>query len=188
MLWLVITSMLIIVLLVGTWTLTRSRHEQQQDGQRSGLTACGVWIVYLVYTGATIVAAIWIEYGSWPMPLSAGWMVGGALLLFGVGLCAWGMASFRSFSRISGTATDQLVTGGAYQYSRNPQNTGWGIALVGIAIAGHSGAALMLAAGFWLAFAMYLRHEERFLRHAFGKQYEDFCRTTARFLGPPRRS
>ncbi len=184
--WLILTLLLIVIITVGAWTLARGRNEQQHDGRRSPLTACGVWAVYLLHTALTIAAAIWIDDWSWPTPRIAGWIVGTALIVFGIALCAWGMASFRSFSRISGTETDQLVTGGAYRYSRNPQNTGWGVMLIGIAIAGHSGAALLLTAGFWLVFIYYLRHEERFLRRAFGDQYLHYCRCASRFFGWPR--
>jgi protein-S-isoprenylcysteine O-methyltransferase Ste14 len=184
--WLILTLALIVIVAIGAWTLTRGRNEQQHDGHRSLLTACGVWAVYLLHTAATIAAAVWVDDGSWPTPPVAAWIVGGVLIAFGVGLCAWGMASFRSFSRISGTETDQLVTGGAYRFSRNPQNTGWGIMLVGIAIAGHSTAALLLAAGFWLVFIYYLRHEERFLRRAFADSYIQYCQRAPRFFGRPR--
>lgn len=63
-----------------------------------------------------------------------------------------GIVEFRSLQRVSGRRMDQLITTGIFRWSRNPQNVGWALALFGLAIAGRSGAALLLAALFWIMF------------------------------------
>lgn len=55
-----------------------------------------------------------------------------------------GMLEFRSLRKMSGLETSKLITTGIYRYSRNPQYTGWFLALLGISIMGRSGLALLL--------------------------------------------
>jgi protein-S-isoprenylcysteine O-methyltransferase Ste14 len=108
-------------------------------------------------------------------------ILGGGTLLF-VG----GVVSFRSFRRMSGLDTSTLVTTGAYCLSRNPQNVGWAFFLAGIAVAGRSALALLMAAVFWAAFRVYVSAEEEFLERTFGEAYRNYCASTHRYLGPQR--
>jgi protein-S-isoprenylcysteine O-methyltransferase Ste14 len=80
---------------------------------------------------------------------------------------------------------DELITGGAFQVSRNPQNVGIGAAMAGAAVLGDSWLALLTAAGFWLLFYAYVRFEEEHLGRVFGERYESYRRRTPRFLGRP---
>jgi protein-S-isoprenylcysteine O-methyltransferase Ste14 len=80
------------------------------------------------------------------------------IVLLGVGgsLFVARIISFRSYRRISGVDTSILVTTGAYRWSRNPQNVGWALFLVGIALIGRSALALLMAAVFWGTFHAYV--------------------------------
>lgn len=86
---------------------------------------------------------------------------------------------------MSGLETNVLITVGVDRYSRNPQNAGWGLALLGVALLGNSGLALLLAAMFWLMFRIYIPLEEKYLEQVFGAAYREYCAKTPRFLGWP---
>lgn len=180
--WWIIAITAIATLGQGLWTLRRGDRERKAIGRRSTLTAAGVWVFYLLYT---VEAALLAMFGVSPMGVShsVAWTAGGAVFVLGVALCAWGMANMRFFDCISGTESRRLITAGAYRFSRNPQNTGWGLALAGLALAGASWASMIMAVLFWVFFVWYARREERHLRRVFGESYEQYCQTTARFLG-----
>jgi protein-S-isoprenylcysteine O-methyltransferase Ste14 len=61
---------------------------------------------------------------------------------------------------------------------RQPQNTGWGIMLLAVAIAGRSLISLALVAVFCVFVAFLERVEDRALRTSFGLDYELWRETT----------
>lgn len=183
--WIIFGVVLASLAAIGLITLKRSECERHEGAGRSSLTVAFVWLVYVAYTAGVALMAWW-DLGSLPIAQAIAWSVGGALLAAGVALCAWGMATMRSFDRISGATNDRLLTAGAYRYSRNPQNAGWAIALFGIAVIGGSLLALLMAGVFCAVFVWYTKREERFLIEVFGETYADYCRTTGRFFGRKR--
>lgn len=77
----------------------------------------------------------------------------------------------------------RLVTGGPYAVIRHPSYGGLCLILLGIALAGGSGASLivtvlLLAAGFWLRIGA----EEKAMRAAFGGEYDAYTAHTWRLL------
>lgn len=99
---------------------------------------------------------------------------------------ASGVHAFRSFGQVSGTSNEGLVTQGVYRYSRNPQNVGAWLVLVGVAIGATSGLALLLAGAFLAGTRLYLVIEERHMRRTYGDEWERYARHTPRFLGRAR--
>jgi len=79
-------------------------------------------------------------------------------------------------------ADESLVTDGLYRYSRNPQYVASMIGYLGIAIAAGSSAVWGLAALALLNYALMPLAEEPWLRKAFGEAYDEYMRTTPRFL------
>lgn len=175
-----------LIVVLGAGCILRVRAELLREARLSGVTFVSVWLLYTAHFAITLAAA---ATSRWPLPLSpVGARVAGVLLV-GVGalLFVGGIVSFRSFRRMSGLDTSRLVTNGAYRWSRNPQNVGWALFLVGIAFAGRSGLALLMAGVFWVTFRAYVSAEEAFLSRTFGEAYRDYCASTHRYLGPPRR-
>lgn len=77
----------------------------------------------------------------------------------------------------------RLVTNGPYAVIRHPSYGGLCLVMLGIALAGGSGAALIvtaliLAGGFWLRIGV----EERTMRAAFGAEYDAYAARTRRLL------
>jgi len=176
-----------LALVFGAWCIFRVRAEYLRDARLSRLTVVAVWLLYIAHFAITLAAAV---TSRWPVPLNlAGARVIGIILLGGGALLfVGGVVSFRSFRRMSGLDTSTLVTTGAYRWSRNPQNVGWAFFLAGIAVTGRSALALLMAAVFWAVFRVYVSAEEEFLERTFGEAYRNYCASTHRYLGPPRKS
>jgi len=144
-----------------------------------------VWIAYLFHAIVVLWAA---GLNAWALGLS-NWLVipaGVILILVGIAIITTAILNFRSFQRMSGLQTDKLITGGIYAWSRNPQNLGWELALLGIAILGRSGLALLLFALFGLAVHFYIVVlEEPYLENIYGETYREYRAKTARYFSIP---
>lgn len=164
--------------------IARVRREYEGRGVLSDATVAAVWVLYSAIVVVTVLAAI---FAVWEIGLPGviAVPVGVVLAVFGLALQVAGLASMASFHRMSGMQPDRLITSGAFRFSRNPQNVGFGITLAGVAILGDSGLALLATAGFWGIFYAYVGFEEQHLARVFGAEYERYRRLTPRFLGLP---
>jgi protein-S-isoprenylcysteine O-methyltransferase Ste14 len=82
----------------------------------------------------------------------------------------------------------ELVRGGPYRFTRNPQYVGDMALLAGFGLACNSLATWALCALGIACFAMAPFVEEPWLRREYGEPYERYRRRVPRFLGLPRRS
>ena len=148
----------------------------------SPLTVVLVWGVYSLQFVLVMIPALgsWVPFSA-PAAMSA---LGGLLVIAGLSLCTWGIASFHSFRRMNGMDTSKLITTGAYRYSRNPQNVGPGLLFLGIAVMGKSLIALLAAMLFWAIFRRYVPAEERFLESIYGDSYRTYRAHSHRYFGP----
>ena len=169
---------------IAACLLRRISREYRTLNRLSLATSTSVWLLYLAYVFFTSWSA-WISVWALPISLTFAVAAGSILLLAGVVFCAAGIAAFGSVRRMSGIQTDKLVTSDVYRWSRNPQNVGLGIALIGAAVLGRSGFSLLLAGFFWIILGIYLPMEEAHLRRLFGASYIDYCQHTPRYLGLP---
>lgn len=176
-----------LVLAFGAWCIFRVRAEYLEEARLSRLSVVAVWVLYTAHFAITLAAA---ATSRWPLPLNLASARVAGLLLLGAGalLFVGGVVSFRSFRRMSGLDNSRLVTTGAYRWSRNPQNVGGALFLAGVALAGRSGLALLMAAVFWVTFRVYVSAEEEFLERTFGEAYRDYCASTHRYLGRRRKA
>jgi protein-S-isoprenylcysteine O-methyltransferase Ste14 len=171
------------------WGRKRVLKEHRQADGLSVSTVIAIWLVYGGHLALTVVAAIW---RLWPLPVNDGighgiaLTIGYSLCGIGVLLFVLGMAAFGSFQRMNGRTHNRLVTGGIYRWSRNPQNVGWALFLLGVSIAGESGFALLLTAVFWTRFVSYIPEEERQLKGYFGEEYSKYLEQSHRYFGQPR--
>lgn len=79
-----------------------------------------------------------------------------------------------------------MVSGGLYDFSRNPTFAGQSLLLAGAATAVPSVAALLAVCLFIWSASTQIKSEERALLQAFGERYADYCRRVPRWLGTPR--
>ncbi len=76
-----------------------------------------------------------------------------------------------------------LVTSGIYRITRNPMYLGMLLLLTGVAVTLNGATALLLLPVFVVYMNRYqIAPEERFLLHKFGQPYQDFMRSTRRWL------
>lgn len=146
-------------------------------------------------------AGTWQSYVFWPLFRSlnvlcfAAAMVDRTPLL---GLPGWGRAialgllatsiavfvySFRVLGRDNSyCATDGLVTGGIYRWSRNPQNAMLIVVYGCLALAADSVSAFVLCAAMMAVYALMVLAEEPWLAAAYGDAYRRYCARVPRFF------
>lgn len=79
-------------------------------------------------------------------------------------------------------ASQGLVTGGIYQWSRNPQNAMLIVVYVSLALAADSAAGYVLCAAMVLVYALMVYVEEPWLEGIYGEPYRDYCDTVPRYF------
>ena len=160
-------------------------RDRQTNGALGPAAARMIWFVYLIYTALAACVA-WARI--WPLPLDGDLALasGGVILLAGFSIVMAGMAEFGSVRKMSGRECPGLIRTGIYRFTRNPQNVGWGISLLGIALMGRSGLALLFSAIFFIAFRLYAPIEERYLEGLFGEEWRSYEQSVPRFILPKR--
>lgn len=173
----------VIAFLVAVYAIARVRQEYQTRETLSGFTVILAWIIYISISILVLLSA-W--YSSLAFLNFSWWIaaVGLPLLGVGIGIAAISISQFNSIRRMSGQKTDQLITSGIYQYSRNPQNVGWFLTLLGNAVIGASTSGVIFTIFFFLVIHYYIiKVEEPFLHQLYGKRYTEYQHKTARYWG-----
>lgn len=171
--------------LPGLWALGRAETEIRERGGIGPLTFIAAYAAFTLHGLATALAG---ATGTWPvaLPIAWAWGLGVAAAAAGAAVNVAGRLSFRSFRLMWGLDSDRLVTSGVYQVSRNPQCLGWLLIYMGLAIAGRSGAALLLSGAFLAGLWVWLPFEERALVERFGETYLRYRSGVPRLIGFPR--
>jgi len=114
----------------------------------------------------------------WPGGLEWPFVAGIVLIIAGIGLRAWSIASLGRFFqyRITVQPGHHVVTKGPYRYVRHPSYTGIALVLAGVALACDDVWALLVVAVLGgLGLYVRIRTEERQLTKALGDEYEHFA-------------
>ena len=132
-----------------------------------------VWLTYVMHADTVILAAF-SGVGRVALPATPSLLVGGL-----AGMC--GLAVFLSAASALARDADlvrgesrALVTGGVYAWIRHPQDVGWALLLLAVAIAGRSVAGLVLVVVFVVFARRLWRVEEERLAARFGERYEAY--------------
>jgi protein-S-isoprenylcysteine O-methyltransferase Ste14 len=148
-------------------------------------------IALLPFMNTVIIPSLLLA--MWPATVPSALSLGAGLtMLAGAALIATGAAlvvhSIRLFVQLGrGTLapwdpTCELVSAGAYRYSRNPMKGGLFLVLAGEALLTGSAALAVWAVSFALVNILYIRvHEEPGLRARFGAPYRDYCARVPRW-------
>ena len=179
----VISGTLVMALAGGLIILAVRRDYRETDRLRRG-TVAAVWGLYGLHLALIVTSAL-LEI--WPLATSTAirWILGLPLVAGGLTMALLAVARFRSFDLMSGRSTDRLVSGGIYRWSRNPQNVGWALAMLGVAWIGGSALGLVQTAIFWALFAGYISIEESFLAGKHGDSYRIYAEHVPRYFGRP---
>ncbi|MBO9446499.1 PEMT/PEM2 methyltransferase family protein [Ruegeria sp. R14_0] len=135
--------------------------------------------LFRLFCGATVVFAlseVWVNgWGHWVR-----YVIGVPIMVLSFGITLWG---YR-FLGLDNTycESDGLVTGGMYAYSRNPQYVTSVLATIGLGIASGSWVTLALAAALFFIYFLFVLNEERWLLQGYGRAFQEYMRSTPRFV------
>ncbi len=156
--------------------------------QRGSLRPGTVAAMYGAYGAHAATVLISLHRRSLPLRIhpALSTAAGTTLTAGGATACLAGMATFADPGQVSGTKPGELLTGGIYRYSRNPQYLGYLLILTGMGTARRSGLALALGAATGLVFRWWIPIEERHLQRQFGEPYRQYLARVPRWFGRPR--
>lgn len=157
----------------------RMERDLRHNGALRTSTAGAMWGTYALYSGLVAVALMDGENRTSPVQRWAGISaaaVGGAVTTAGI-------RRFAGPAQLTGTQAGDLLTGGIYRYSRNPQYVGLVTVVAGLAVARRSPLALGLAGGLAAIYRAWVPIEERQLVDQFGVIYRDYCARAPRWIG-----
>lgn len=178
-----------VLVALGTWAVTSAvLLAALNRDYRSGHVTRGTELLLWLWHALNYTVLVFLGIGGiWGMAL-AGFIVAVGWLLFAIGLAviAAGFYEFRSARRLTGARQDEVIDSGVYRFSRHPQYLGIILTLIGGALAGSSGAALVFALALSGVFIVYLPIEERYAVRGLGEAYERYRRRTPLLIGRPR--
>lgn len=118
------------------------------------------------------------------LPEAVSLALGIPLLVLGLGLWGWGMASLAKLGESPDPfkPTGRLLTGGALRVSRNPIYTGGTIGLIGLALLLDTATGTAVAVILALTAHSLVRAEERYLESKFGEEYRDYRSRVRRWI------
>ena len=135
--------------------------------------------LFRVFCGATVVFALTeIGVNGWGHWLC--YAVGLPLMVMAFGITLWGYRILGLDNTYCDTGG--LVTGGMYEYSRNPQYVTSVLATVGLGITTGSWTTVALALVLFALYFLFVLNEERWLLKGYGKAFADYMRSTPRFV------
>lgn len=144
-----------------------------ETGTLSGRSVVASWLLY-VFHADTVATAALIGALAVDVPRTAALIGGAALAVCGFGVFVAATVALARHGDLAGPRTRRLVIVGPYRRSRHPQNLGWAVMLLGIAVAGRSIVALALVALFAAFVDRYARLEEEQLHRDFGDSYNAY--------------
>ena len=136
-----------------------------------------------------IPALIWIVGGfviSLFVPINLGLSLYLGLIFSIIGLIIVGL-TFYSFSQTPGLTTTKI-----HKYSRNPNYIGWIIFIGGLTLIGWSESVWSIIFLLYFLYTIGYLHsnvllEEKFLTSKYGESYQEYLKTTPRYLGKPKK-
>jgi protein-S-isoprenylcysteine O-methyltransferase Ste14 len=167
-----------------TVSLWPTPHEKER-AWRLRLVAHHVAGVLVAFTGVGALALAFLDRASLDLPAGFRWFVGPAILGFGAVFGLWGYVQLGASA--SQGAIGPLEVSGPYRYSRNPQYVGAIGVLLGFALLCASKLGLLAAAACSTWFVTAPFAEERWLRRRLGALYDEYVKSSPRYLGFPKR-
>lgn len=163
-------------LLVSWWD---SRYRVWPPPSRNSWQFWFTWILIVLITAGIVLLGF--RYGQPARRITSPVGIVG-ILAIAVGLVIALAGIFRLGSHQSTGLKGQLVTGGIYQYTRNPQYVGDVLILIGWSFIAGTGTVWLTAglAILWFLLAPFV--EEPWLEKQFGEEYEQYCEEVPRFM------
>ena len=173
-----------IVIAFGTlaaivWSIVCPDRRLWPPKKYTALTPILVWVPTFTLFGTMIVVGV-MEWGSWTIPASIRYGLGGALIGLG-NLGVWSEVMKFGVDQTGG-ASGVLRTGGLYRYSRNPQYVSDIMIVLGWVMMSASPSAFVIGLVSVTVLIVAPFAEEPWLRRTYGEQYADYATKVRRFL------
>ena len=159
----------------------RTKPTQQRADQAArlayGIPALAAFL--LMFVNSDAVPLFWLA-GPMFRRNSVLAAIGVALTAMGIAFAVWARAYIgRNWSSaVTIKVGHRLVRTGPYAWVRHPIYTGILLGMLGTALVRRQPRGFIAFLLLWLAFLVKSRMEERFMRQAFGSEYEDYSHTT----------
>ena len=170
------------IVALGAWCAFEAVMRVRQRLRATGPSAQDptYFVLLLALAAAVIVAEALGRRGGllWPGGLVWPVVAGLVLIVAGIGLRAWSIATLGRFFQyqIKVQPGHQVVTDGPYRYVRHPSYTGIALVLAGVALASDDVWSLVAVAVLGgLGLVVRIRAEEHQLAQALGTEYERFA-------------
>lgn len=183
----------ILILLALAWGFGRILHLRQRDGvsvlavlgRKRSAAESGAALVAMLIIAYLMARPVWPALDRMMMGIPyAGWGV--LVMALGVGLAVLSQIDMGRSWRIGLPADDgdikDLITGGLYQFSRNPIYVGIMLFLLGSIIVVPGPVTIGCTLGSWFFIGRIIRDEETFLTREFGAAYIDYQKRVRRWL------
>ena len=143
------------------------------------------WDIVTIRYNMILSLSYWLETGPSLSHNMLFLVIGSLVATSGITIMAAGFGVFGSFRRVVGLKVDSLKVTGIYRWTRNPQIIGYGLLVFSAPFIWNSIYALCSAFVYWLGGHMMILNEEEYLRRSYGKAYETYCASTARYISVP---
>lgn len=145
------------------------------DGEQDApaLISVGLFAAYVLHADSVLTSA-YIDAGRVAMPKEPFLALGMLIMAAGAILFLWATRTLVAHGAFEGLSTTKLVTAGPYAWMRHPQDVGWGIVLLGVAVAGRTFVGLALMVVFAVFVSRLWRADERQLEGRFGQAFRDY--------------
>lgn len=155
-----------------------------RDEDAPGLLTIGVFAAYVMHADSVLTSA-YIHPGRVDLPHTPMLVLGAVLIAAGAVLFGWATRTLVREGAFEGLVTRRLVESGPYRWMRHPQDTGWAIVLLGVAVAGRTIVGLVLMGVFAIFVSRLWRADERHLEDRFGDAFRAYrARTPATVARP----
>jgi protein-S-isoprenylcysteine O-methyltransferase Ste14 len=145
------------------------------DGEQDApaLITIGLFAAYVLHADSVLTSA-YIDVGRVGVPKEPFLALGLLIMAAGTVLFLWATRTLVAHGAFRGLSTTQLVAAGPYAWMRHPQDVGWGIVLLGVAVAGRTLVGLALMVVFAVFVSRLWRADDRQLEQRFGQGFRDY--------------
>jgi protein-S-isoprenylcysteine O-methyltransferase Ste14 len=160
----------------------RVGFEYQNKGQ---LSIFGTFLEFLIFTLHGCISYVFLDSNFSNINASTPWfilaisfiVIGFIGLIIAMSGLSWGIST--------GQHVTNLQKIGLYRYSRNPQIVTYFFVILGYALLWPSVSGIVWVILYYLIGHIMVRTEEKHLSQTFGKEYQEYCTKTPRYIGKP---
>jgi protein-S-isoprenylcysteine O-methyltransferase Ste14 len=161
------------------WSIVFPERRLWPPKKYTRLTPIMVWVPTLTLFG-TLISVGFLEWGTWEIPSSIRFGLGGLLIMLG-NLGVWSEVMKFGVDQTGG-ASGELRTKGLYRYSRNPQYVSDMMIVLGWMLVAASPNALLIGVASIVVLSAAPYSEEPWLLEHYGEDYQAYKSRVRRFL------